>query len=522
MKLISALKRHPGFKGLWILAALFVSCSQPESSRKNNSDSGKPNILFIFTDDQTYTAVSALGNQEIQTPNLDKLVQNGTTFTHAYNMGAWNGAVCVASRAMLISGRSVWRANEFRKNWINGDSLDQTWGRLMEQNGYDTYMTGKWHVDAKAEAVFKTVRNIRPGMPRDAWRHHDQVKRLKDIDDFKTVDLAEFMPVGYNRPIDENDSSWSPSDPRFGGFWEGGKHWSEVLKDDAISFINQAKTSNNPFFMYLAFNAPHDPRQSPPAFIEKYPLDKISLPESWMPEYPLQNSIGNGPSLRDEALAPFPRTPYATKKHIQEYYAIITHLDQQIGLILDALEASGKMDNTYIFFTADHGLAMGHHGLLGKQSLYDHSIRVPLIITGPDIPKGKKLDTDVYLQDVMATSLELADVKKPDYVEFNSFLELAKGLSTKSPYDAIYGGYINFQRMVRKDGYKLVLYPRAKKQLLFDLKNDPEEMHNLADNPEYKGKVESLFNALIQLQKQMNDTLDLKSYYSSIGEADDS
>ncbi|MCG8318129.1 MAG: sulfatase-like hydrolase/transferase [Cytophagales bacterium] len=501
--------------------AVFVGCSDPGSNRENHTNASRPNILFIFTDDQTYTAVHALGNSEIQTPNLDRLVQGGTTFTHAYNMGAWNGAVCVASRAMLISGRSVWRANEFRKHWINGDSLDRTWGQLMAQKGYDTYMTGKWHVDAAAGAVFQKVRNIRPGMPGDAWNRRNRVKKNENITDAKTVDPPNIMPVGYNRPVDENDSSWSPSNPRFGGFWEGGKHWSEVLKDDAIDFIHQAKTSENPFFMYLAFNAPHDPRQSPEAFIKKYPLDKISLPESWMPEYPWQQSMGNGPTLRDEALAPFPRTPYATKKHIQEYYAIITHLDQQIGLILDALEASGKRDNTYIFFTADHGLAMGRHGLLGKQNLYDHSIRVPLVMTGPDIPKGKKLDTDVYLQDIMATSLELAGVKKPGYVEFNSFLGLAKGLSDKSHYKAIYGGYIDLQRMIRKDGYKLVLYPRAKKQLLFDLNNDPDEMQNLADNPDYQSKVEELFNSLIELQKQMNDTLDLKSYYASIGQAGD-
>lgn len=517
-KLTSAQKWRYRFIGPWIFIIIFISCSQPGKEQENTEGLNKPNILFIFTDDQTYTAVQALGNGEIQTPNIDKLVQNGTTFTHAYNMGAWNGAVCVASRAMLISGRSVWRAREFKNHWINGDSLDQTWGRLMGQRGYDTYMSGKWHVDAKAEEVFKTVRNVRPGMPRDKWDYKGVAEKLKEIDDYKTADFADVMPIGYGRPIDENDNSWSPSDPEFGGFWEGGKHWSEVLKDDAVDFIDQAKNNENPFFMYLAFNAPHDPRQSPPEFIEKYPLDNISLPGSWMPQYPWKESMGNGPLLRDEALAPFPRTPYATKKHIQEYYAIITHLDQQIGIILEALQASGKMDNTYIFFTADHGLAMGRHGLLGKQNLYDHSIRVPLIITGPDIPKGKKVGANVYLQDVMATSLELAGVEKPDYVEFNSLLGLAKGLSTKSPYEAIYGSYINYQRMIRKDGYKLLLYPLARKQLLFDLNNDPDEMNNLADNPEYSGKVESLFDSLVKMQKQLNDTLDLKQYFSSVDE----
>ncbi|MGI9545568.1 MAG: sulfatase-like hydrolase/transferase [Cyclobacteriaceae bacterium] len=367
------------------LIAIAAACATPPKEVPK----GPPNVVFIFADDLTYKAIGALGNEEIQTPNLDRLVHNGTTFSHAYNMGAWNGAVCMASRAMIISGRSVWNVNEFRQEWVEGQGLDKTWGKLLEGQGYETYMTGKWHVDAKADQVFQSVVHIRPGMPSDAWN----TPRIKER--FMDRTLSQ-MPIGYNRPLSEKDTSWSPTDPAFEGFWEGGKHWSEVLKDDALIFIDKAKGSDQPFFMYLAFNAPHDPRQAPQEYLDMYPVDDIDLPESWLPEYPYKDSIGNGPDLRDEALAPFPRTEYAIKKHIQEYYAIITHLDHQVGIILDSLESSGKMDNTYIFFTADHGLATGRHGLLGKQSLFDHSIRVPFMITGPDVPKGKTIDADIY------------------------------------------------------------------------------------------------------------------------------
>ncbi len=480
---------------LLLLAGIY-SCTDSQE----NSVPSKPNIVFIFADDQTYTALHALGNEEIETPNLDRLVKDGTTFTHAYNMGGWNGAVCIASRSMLISGRSVWRANALEKKWQNGEALSQTWGKLMEQNGYNTYMTGKWHVKAPADTVFDTVTHIRPGMPPDAWKDRTETT----------------MPVGYNRPQDENDNSWSPADPKFGGFWEGGKHWSEVLKDDALAFIDDAKTKEDPFFMYLAFNAPHDPRQAPQEFIDKYPLDNITLPESWLPEYPYKDEIGTGPGLRDEALAPFPRTEYATKVHIQEYYAIVTHLDVQIGKILDALEQTGKMENTYIFFTADHGLSVGRHGLLGKQNLYDHSIRVPFMMVGPDIPKDKKVDADIYLQDVMPTSLELAGMQKPEYVEFNSLMSLAKGNTTKSHYDAVYGCYIDYQRMIRKNGFKLIAYPKAEKVLLYDLENDPKELNDLAADPAYADKVRSLFDDLRQLQQEMGDELDLSGLYSQV------
>ena len=494
-----------------LILLMTVACSEKRSTTK-------PNIVFIFADDLTYRAIHALGNEEIETPNIDRLVYEGTTFTHAYNMGAWNGAVCVASRAMIISGRFVWRAQKFSEKWRqhNTNAYEQTWPRLLEGAGYDTYMTGKWHVAAPADTIFNQAKNIRPGMPGDSWSNSQVGEKFDKAHAEGKVDLDKIMPVGYNRPKHENDNSWSPTDPKFSGFWEGGKHWSEVLKDDALGFIEQAKGKPNPFFMYLAFNAPHDPRQASQEYFDKYPLDRITIPKNWLTEYPDKDGIGLSPKLRDEALAPFPRTEYAIKKHIQEYYAIITHLDDQIGQILSALEESGKMDNTYIFFTADHGLAVGRHGLLGKQNMYDHSIRVPLMVKGPGIAKGNGVTSNVYLQDVMATSLELAGITKPNYVEFKSFLSHAKGESSEQIYPSIYCGYIDLQRMIRKDGFKLIVYPKIGKVKLFDMQNDPDEMNNLSEKSEYKTKIKSLFDDLLALQNEMDDELDISAVYETL------
>ena len=345
-------------------------------------------------------------------------------------------------------------------------------------------------------------------MPRDAWKNDEMVENLRSIEG-TNIPASKFMPIGYNRPLNEDDSSWSAVDPKYGGYWEGGKHWSEVLKDDALGFIANTKNSDKPFFMYLAFNAPHDPRQAPQEYLDKYPLENISIPKSWLPEYPFKDGIGNGRGLRDEALAPFPRTEYAIKKHIQEYYALITHLDDQIGAILDGLEESEQMQNTYVIFTADHGLAMGKHGLLGKQSQFDHSIRAPFMIMGPDIPRGKIIPSDIYLQDAMATSLELAGVQKPGYLYFHSVMDMVKGDQDKSHYNAIYGAYINYQRMIRKDGFKLIVYPELDKVLLYDMEQDPEEMKDLSEVEGYQSKVNDLFQDLLSLQKELNDTLDI-------------
>lgn len=379
----------------------------------------------------------------------------------------------------------------------------------MESKGYDTYMSGKWHVQAPGDFVFQTARNIRPGMPRDySYKEPGVWKKVGDA--YKNnEDLKPIMPRGYFRPVDENDKSWLADDTLNGGFWQGGKHWSEVLKDDALEFIEEASGKDDPFFMYLSFNAPHDPRQAPRAFLEKYSLEDIPLPENFMTEYPDKDGIGAPPTLRDEALAPFPRTELAVKTHLREYYAIITHLDEQIGKILEALEASGKADNTYIFFTGDHGLSVGHHGLLGKQNMYDHSIRVPLMMVGPGVPKGKVVSKDVYLQDIMATSLELAGIDKPDYIDFHSLVNLMKGAENGNYEKGVYGAYVDLQRMIRKEGYKLIVYPKIKKMKLFDMNKDPLEMNNLADKSNYKDKVHSLLNDLIELQEEMGDLLDL-------------
>lgn len=502
---------------LTILSILFVvSCKQfDKESSKKTKDSGKPNIVFLFTDDQTYETVRALGNNEIYTPNMDRLADNGTAFTHAYNMGGWHGAVCVASRSMMISGSYIWNAQKKDSLWAKKDStaLNQTWSRLLAKQGYNTYITGKWHVAAPANEIFGRAEHIRPGMPGDKrGKLGAAVNKWKEASN-NMKDWNDYMPVGYGRPLSPDDNKWQPTDTLQGGFWKGGKHWSEVVKDDALDFIKDASIKDAPYFMYLAFNAPHDPRQAPQKFLDMYPIDSISIPESFLPEYPFKSDIGSSPGLRDEALAPFPRTEYAVKKHRQEYYAIITHLDEQIGEILDAIEASGEKDNTYVFFTADHGLSVGQHGLIGKQSLFDHSIRVPLMVMGPNIPKGKKLDQDVYLQDIMATSLELAGTEKPSYVQFNSFMDIIHGQKQRSHYDGIYGAYMDFQRMIRKDGYKLLVYPKINKILLFDLENDPEEINDLATKPEYSNKVKNLFKELIELQKTMGDELHLQSIY---------
>lgn len=468
--------------------------------------SAKPNILFVFADDMSYETIGAYGMLDIDTPNLDRLVEHGTCFTHAYNMGAYSGAVCAASRAMLNSGRTLWNAT-----WVNHSGFKmqaeadagRMWSQQMKQAGYRTYMTGKWHVGAAADSVFDQALDVRGGMPADFWRRGSK-------------DGSKPRYYGYFRPASEEDyrTGWKPWDTSNGGYWEGGTHWSEVVANHGINFLKDAVKHEEPFFMYLAFNAGHDPRQTPKEYVDRYPLDRIKLPENFQPKYEYQDEIECGKSLRDAALAPFPRTEFSVKVHRQEYFALITHMDEQIGRIFDELERTGQANNTYIVFTADHGLAVGHHGLIGKQNMYDHSVRVPFLISGPGIKAGVRKDMPIYLQDAMPTAIELTGALVPEYVQFKSLVPLLKGNETRH-YDSIYGAYKGVQRMVSKDGWKLIHYPTIGVDRLYNLKTDACERIDLAPNPEYAGKVKALRAELAKLSVMYHDPLDYSDAVAS-------
>ncbi|VGO22292.1 Arylsulfatase [Pontiella sulfatireligans] len=471
-------------KQTMILLLGVAACTAPMA----DAAAKKPNILFILADDQCWETIGCIGG-EVKTPNLDKLVAGGVSFKRAYNMGSWSGAVCVASRHMFNTGRYVWNCNDlikqsakWKKTHKNKPFPGQikSWSQQLGDAGYSTYFAGKWHVSMfSAKQVFDVVGTERGGMPKQT-------------------------PEGYNRPLDENDKNWLPWDKSKGGFWEGGTHWSEVLRDEAIGFIDQASQDDKPFFMYIAFNAAHDPRQAPKEFVDMYPIESIKLPENFQPLYPYADDIGCGKSLRDARLAPFPRTEYSVKVNRQEYYALVTHMDVQIGKILEALEKSGELDNTYIFYTADHGLAIGHHGLIGKQNMYEHSLGAPLIVNGPGLESGKRITERVYIQDIMPTTLELAGADMPDEVDFQSLLPLITG-KTQKGRDVIYGAYKNLQRCVMQGDWKLMHYPKASKYRLFNVAKDPNEMNDLAENPEYAERLKTMKEALASEMVRQND-----------------
>ena len=451
----------------WLVYASLFAIFLPNPSLAQEKPR-RPNVVFLFSDDQRADTIAALGNTHIKTPNLDKLVMRGIAFTHAYCMGAMQGAVCVPSRAMVMSGRSLFKIDQNLKGIT-------TWPAMFARMGYRTFITGKWHnQEASALAAFMEGKSIFFGGMGDPF----------------ALPVADITP---KHTLTEKKLS--------------GKHSVELFADNAIDFIKKQKGADKPFVAYVAFNGPHDPRTAPKEYHAPYDKNKPPLPPNFLPVHP----FNNGPDItgRDERLAPWPRTPEIVRQHLADYYAYITFLDAQVGRIVEALREAGLEDDTIIVFASDHGLAIGSHGLFGKQNLYDCSMRAPLIFAGPGIPKGKQSDTLCYLFDIFPTLGDLAKVAGPEGSEGKSLVPVMKG-RTKGR-DSLFTAYRQFQRGVRDDRWHLIVYPQINKTQLFDLANDPHELKDLAADPTHAKTIDRLTGKLKDWQQKLGDTQPLRS-----------
>ena len=461
----------------------------------------KPNILFIITDDQRHNALCAAGNPDIITPNLDALAARGTMFTQAHIPCGTSAAVCMPSRAMLHSGRKLFSLSGC------GETIPPehtTMPEVFKASGYDTFGCGKWHNGTPAFARgFTGGDNIFFGGMWDHWNvpvsRHDPTGEYDNVINF-TANFA------YSKNIMRvHCDKFNP-----------GVHSTELLTDTAINYLNSVSITNDnkaniPFFLYLSYLAPHDPRTMPQKFKDMYDPAKITLPANYMAEHPFPFGIEN---IRDEMLAAQPRKEPEIREHIADYYAMITHLDHEIGHLMDSLQKNNLTDNTIIVFTSDNGLAVGSHGLMGKQNHYEHSVRVPLIMAGPGVPKAKKVDKYVYLLDIFPTLCDLCGLHIPDSVEGKSFAPMLTGCNYANPdfatcttaREVLYFVYNDLIRSVKNDRYKLIEYRNhANCSQLFDLLNDPYEINDLAADPSYTETLAQMKKLLCEQRVEWSD-----------------
>ena len=442
----------------------------------------KPNILLIFTDDQRFDTIRSLGNDRIHTPNIDRLVARGTTFTQAHIPCGTHGAICMPSRAMLHTGRSLFHLHD------SGSSIPSEHtmlGETLRDAGYSTWGAGKWHNGREAfNRSFDDGDEIYFGGMADHWNvpayHFDPTGKY----DTRLAYIPE--PTGFGN----NNIAWRHCD-----HIHSGCHSSEILCNAAAEHIRQ-HDGKQPFFTYVALLAPHDPRTMPQQFLDMYPFEDQELPPNCLGAHPFDNGSLH---IRDELLAEFPRTPEELRRHNAEYYAMITHLDHEMGKLLDALDEQGMTDDTIIVFAGDNGLAVGQHGLMGKQNCYEHSVHVPLIFAGPGIPENQQSGAYVYLFDIFSTLCDLTDIAQPASVEGMSLVPAMQDPNQRVR-DYLYFAYITTQRAIKSRTHKLIEYRVRDKEpqtQLFDIGQDPWEQHNLIDQVEMKGVYDELKGQLL-------------------------
>lgn len=472
------------------LAGHAIQAAEPES--------GRPNFVFILVDDQSPFDLKMYNERSsLDTPNLDRLAARGMVFDGAYHMGSFSGAVCMPSRHMIMSGRTVWHLPP--APWgakTSPPQLDQqTIPAVFNRSGYATMRTCKMGNSYEAANKLFTVR-------RDASKR--------------------------------------------GGTHESGSGWHGDQVMDYLQEREAAKASA-PFLIYYGFSHPHDTRDGTPELLAKYGAanhtDQSAPPSlhSLQPRLPL-NYLAAHPfdmthaDVRDEVdvSGVWKRRDEASiRNEIGRQYACSENIDIQIGRVMMRIEELGQLANTYVFYTADHGMSIGRHGLMGKQNLYQHTWRVPFIVAGPGIKPGSRAEGNIYLLDVLATLCDLAGIPVPESSEGISFRPVLEGKKT-SIREVMYGVYSGGSkpgiRCVKKGGWKLIEYEApdrgVRETQLFNLAENPEELlpehqaaavaaltgskppaeqTNLAGDPRHAAKLAEMRSLLLEEMRRLDD-----------------
>lgn len=484
------MKPHLASMVLVLLNCGFASTAQPE----------RPNILFILVDDQSPFDLKCYNPQTtLETPNIDRLAREGMVLDGAYHMGSFSGAVCTPSRHMIMSGRTLWHLPiaplALQKGLCPPDLEQQTIPAVFNRAGYSTMRTCKQGNSYEAANQQFSVR-------------HDATKR--------------------------------------GGTPESGSPWHG---DRVIQYLDQRESSNDskPFLIYYGFSHPHDVRDGTPELLAKYgavnhtdedrpPPDQPrqpKLPANYLPAHPFHHGH---PDLRDEVAVSGVwqrRDQQTIRNELGRQFACCENIDIQIGRVLAKLEAMGELDNTYVIYTSDHGMAIGRHGLQGKQNLYEHTWRVPFIVKGPGIQSGTRAQGNIYLLDILATLCDLAGISAPATNEGTSFKPVLVG-QNQIVRDVLYGVYNGGtkpgMRAVKKGDWKLIKYDvldgQVRETQLFHLKDNPDEFiiehhdsqvtlltgarpapHqvNLASDPKYADKLAEMESLLLTEMRRLDD-----------------
>jgi arylsulfatase A-like enzyme len=480
------------------------------------AQSTRPNIIFIFSDDHAYQAISAYGNKQVQTPNIDRIAREGARFTHAMV----TNSICGPSRATLLTGKYSHK-NGYPLNEQKFDVTQTLFSGILQQNGYQTAWIGKWHLGNMPQGF--DYWNILPGQGN-----------------YYNPDFIN--PTGTNRITG---------------------YVTNIITDLSLDWLNNRDTSK-PFMMVIGEKATH--REWLPDLQDLGAYDNVNfpLPATFHDSYagrqaatdqdmtidktmrlkedlkihvdyneknffnrftPEQQKVFSAyydkithtydsAHLTGEALA-----HWKFQRYMKDYYATAKSLDRNIGNILHYLDSTGLSKNTIVIYASDQGFYLGEHGWFDKRFMYEESLHTPFIIRYPGVVKpGTTIDQFMLNIDWAPTFLDMAGVKPPAEMQGVSYLPLLKN-NTKGWRDAVYYHYYEFPQPhhvsphfgVRTARYKLIrFYGASNSWELFDLKNDPHELKNLYNNSNYQPVIKSLKSTLHKLILQYDDKEALK------------
>jgi len=440
-----------------LIAAALLAGLRP-GARQARADETRPNIVFIMTDDQSPTALGIAGNTQIRTPNMDRLAREGVYFTRAYTPLPQ----CAPGRATLLSGLYPHQLGVLSNNNATWNPDTPCFSRMLKEAGYQCGFVGKWHL----------------GKPE---------KPQAGFDDYwVTLDLDAPKQNHYNDPL----------------IWIDGKSTTEtgelceILTTHATKFID--KCGDKPFLLWLNYKEPHVPLVPPASPRFEYDMNQLALPVS------VTDDLSTKPAAQRDGFCHAQyrkRDERALKRELATYYAMLTHVDESIGQLLNVLNQKNLTKKTLVIFMSDNGCLVGEHQMVRKgPALYEELVRVPLIFRWPGVLKGsQKREALVSAMDLLPTIAAATGLKSPSGIVGRSFWPVVRGDETTLRDEVFleYAEKASTEEQQPMAGvvtarFKYARYINGNEEELYDLQADPFEMKNLAKNSESAAQIKTL------------------------------
>lgn len=504
---------------VFLISVLFVftDCSVSDKELK------RPNILFIMSDDHAYQAISAYSDKLIQTPNIDEIAEQGII----YNKAFVTNSICAPSRAVILTGKYS-HLNGVRGNSEVFDGSQQTLPKILQASGYQTAIVGKWHL--KSHPTGFDYWNVLPG--QGDYYNPDFIKQGKDTTYTGYVtEIITKLSLLWLKNTDENKPfflmmhhkaphrSWMPALKNLTMF--NGKDFP--LPDNFYdnyegreALKTQKLTVKDHMDIRMDFKVPCNECDTGAVNFwapEEYwrRLDRLNPEERKIWEESYKKEETEYLKVKDDE-AKFDRWKF--RRYMEDYLRCIASVDESVGEVLQFLKENGLDENTIVIYTSDQGFYLGEHGLFDKRFMYEEALRTPLMIKYPEeIEKGSSSNLLVQNLDIAPTILDFAQLEKPDDMQGKSLRETWNPNSLEWR-DAIYyhfyekGWGVPMHYGIRTDRHKLIhFYGEVDHWELYDLKEDPREMNNLIDEPEFSETMKNMKIKLAELQEKYKDNV---------------